>query len=185
MAHLPDREAFRRLARQYRVVPVWRTLLADLTSPVAAFARLCGPDVAADGTPGRAGFLLESVDHGGQWGRWSFIGRDPRARIVSRDGGITLTGGLPGGLPAGDGVLATLEALLDHYRAPDAAAFGAAPDGSPVTLPPLHSGVVGYLGYAVVREVERLPDVPTDDRGWPDAILSVIGALAAYDHWHK
>ena len=185
MAHLPDRETFRHLAREHRVVPVWRTLLADLTSPVAAFARLCGPDVTSDGAPGRAGFLLESVDHGGRWSRWSFIGRDPCARIVSRGGAITLTGEMPAGLPVGDGVLATLEALLEHYRAPDAAAFGAGPDGSPVTLPPLHSGVVGYLGYDVVREVERLPDVPPDDRGWPDAILSVIGEVAAYDHWNQ
>ena len=52
-------------------------------------------------------------------------------------------------------------------------------------LPPLHSGVIGYLGYDVVREVEHLPDVPVDDRSWPDAVLSVIGELAAYDHWNQ
>ena len=185
MSHLPDRETFRRLARDHRVVPVWRTLLADLTSPVAAFARLCGPDVDADGAPGQAGFLLESVDHGGRWSRWSFIGRDPRARIVSNGGQVTLTGELPGGLPVERGVLATLEVLLEHFRAPDVAAYGNGADGLPVSLPPLHSGVVGYLGYDVVREVEHLPDVPEDDRGWPDAVLSVIGEVAAYDHWNQ
>ncbi|MCZ7630415.1 MAG: chorismate-binding protein [Microthrixaceae bacterium] len=51
-------------------------------------------------------------------------------------------------------------------------------------VPPLHSGVVGYLSYDVVREVEDLPDAPGDDRGWPDAVLSVIGEIAAYDHWN-
>ena len=45
--------------------------------------------------------------------------------------------------------------------------------------------MVGYLGYDVVREVERLPGVPADDKGWPDAVLSVIGELAAYDHWNQ
>ena len=64
--------------------------------------------------------------------------------------------------------------LLDTYRAE--------PDES---LPPLHSGVVGFLGYDVVREVEHLPDVPTDDRGWPDAVVSVIGDLVALDHWSQ
>ena len=52
-------------------------------------------------------------------------------------------------------------------------------------LPPLHGGLVGYLGYDVVREVERLPDIPADDRGHPDAVLSVIGQLAAFDHWRQ
>jgi anthranilate synthase component 1 len=170
----PDRQTFARLAAQHRVVPVWRTLLADLTTPVAAFARLCGDD-----TSGRAGFLLESVDHGGQWGRWSFVGRDPRARLVSREGRVTATGELPDTIPLDRGILVALDALLEHHRSPSAEQLGVAADA----LPPLHSGVVGYLGYDVVREVEHLPDAPPDDRGRPDAVLSVIGELAAYDHF--
>lgn len=172
----PDRETFRRLAREHRVVPVWRTLLADLTTPVAAFVRLCGDDET-----GSPGFLLESVDHGGRWSRWSFVGRSPRAKLVARNGTVSITGDLAGDLVAQHGVLATLEALLERYRAPVAADFGDAGE----SLPPLHSGVVGYLGYDVVREVEHLPDPPTDDRGWPDAVLSVLGELAAYDHWNQ
>jgi anthranilate synthase component 1 len=50
-------------------------------------------------------------------------------------------------------------------------------------LPPLHGGLLGYLGYDVVREVEHLPNVPKDDTGYPDAQLSVIGQLAAFDHF--
>ena len=172
----PDRETFRRLARTHRVVPVWRTLLADMTTPVAAFSRLCGDD-----TEGRPGFLLESVDHGGRWSRWSFVGRDPKAKIVSRHGVVTVTGELPVDLAEGAGVLDTLEGLVEHYRAPSLDQLG--PGGE--QLPPLHSGVIGYLGYDVVREVERLPDAPEDDRGWPDAVLSIIGELAAYDHWSQ
>jgi anthranilate synthase component 1 len=52
-------------------------------------------------------------------------------------------------------------------------------------LPPLHGGVLGYLGYDVVREIEHLPDVPRDDLGHADAVVSVIGQLAAYDHWRQ
>lgn len=175
-ATFPDRETFRRLAANYRVVPVWQTLLADLTTPIAAFARLCGDD-----TTGESGFLLESVDHGGQWGRWSFVGRAPHARLVSRDGRVSLTGELDDDIVGDDGILATLERLLERYSTPSADELG--PAGA--ELPPLHSGVAGYLGYDVVREVEHLPDAPEDDQGWPDAIMSVIGELAAYDHWRQ
>ncbi|HPG13129.1 MAG TPA: chorismate-binding protein [Microthrixaceae bacterium] len=190
------RDQFHRLARDHRVVPVTRTLLADLTTPVAAFARWCGPDSPADGSPARAGFLLESVDHGGRWGRWSFVGRDPRLRLVSRSGRVEVDGSLPDGLvgdlPTGDGILAVLEVLLEHLRAPTPDALAAVVGTSDAAdgprgweLPPLHSGVMGYLGYDVVREVEHLPAVPADDRGWPDAVLSVIGEIAAYDHWSQ
>jgi anthranilate synthase component 1 len=173
---VPDFELFKSLARTHRVIPVFRTLLADLTTPVAAFMRLCGDDAE-----GRPGFLLESVDHGGRWSRWSFVGRKPRAKIVSRQGTLSFSGDLPEGIPTDQGVLASLDMLLKHFKAPLAAEFG----NEGAALPPLHSGVVGYLGYDVVREVEHLPDAPEADRDWPDAILSVIGELAAYDHWSQ
>ncbi len=147
-------------------MPVWRELLADLITPVAAFARLCRDD--------RPGFLLESVEHGERWSRWSFVGRDPRATLVSRDGRLEVSGDLPADLSTEDGILAAVEQLLAAYRSP-------ALD----ELPPLHGGLIGYLGYDVVREVERLPDVAPDDRGSPDAVLSVIGELAAFDHWRQ
>ncbi len=162
----PSREEFRALARRYTVVPVWRELLADLITPVAAFARL---------VPGEEpGFLLESVEHGVRWSRWSFVGRRPLATIVSRDGAVSCSGVLPTTLPADRGVLAALEHLLSEYRSP-------ALD----ELPPLHGGVMGYLGYDVVREIESLPAVPPDDQGLPESVLSVIGQLAAFDHFRQ
>ena len=161
----PDRDQFRALARDHVVVPVWRELLADLTTPVSLFARCVG-----DGE----GFLLESVDRGETWGRWSFIGRNPSLTLTSIDGRLDVDGDLPDGVRSGDGVLAALEDLLAHYRSP---AIGG--------LPPLHGGLMGYLGYDVVREVEHLPNVPPDDRGLPDAVMSVIGDLVAIDHWRQ
>ncbi|MEM7287104.1 MAG: anthranilate synthase component I [Actinomycetota bacterium] len=156
-------DTFRSLAVDHTVVPVWRELVADLTTPVAAYARLCG-----DGP----GFLLESVEHGERWSRYSFIGRNPLLNIVKRDGVVTVDGPLPDGVSADGGILALLEGLLAQWRAPEIDDF-----------PPLYSGVMGYLGYDVVREVESLPDVPHDDGGLPDAMLSVIGEVAVYDHW--
>jgi anthranilate synthase component 1 len=162
----PSRDEFRTLARKYTVIPVWRELLADLTTPVAAFCRVVGDE---------PGFLLESVEHGeARWSRWSFLGRNPLATLTCRDRKVEVVGTVPDGVPRDQGILAALDALLATWRAPSL------PD-----LPPLHGGVIGYLGYDVVREVERLPDVPPDDLGHADAVMSVIGQLVAYDHWRQ
>jgi anthranilate synthase component I len=165
----PGRDAFRDLCRRHRIVPVWREVVADTLTPVSAFLLVVGE---------RPGFLLESVEGGERWGRYSFVGRSPLATLVGRGRGVTAEGELE--LPdavrarAGDGILATVDALLRAYRSPELG-----------DLPPLHGGLVGYLGYDVVREVEHLPDTPPDELGLPDAVLHVIGQLCAFDHWRQ
>jgi anthranilate synthase component I len=162
----PTREEFHQLAASYTVVPVWRELLADLTSPVAAFIRLTHG--------GEPGFLLESVEHGERWGRWSFIGRRPQATLVARGRHVAVDHRIRDGVRLDQGILAAVDDLLACYRSPRLD-----------DLPPLHGGLMGYLGYDVVREVERLPDVPPDPAGHPDAVLSIIGELVAYDHFRQ
>jgi anthranilate synthase component 1 len=159
----PSREEFVALAREYTVVPVWTQILADLETPVAAFIKLVG-----DGD----GFLLESVEHGERWSRYSFVGRNPRGTLTLRDGMLHPTGTIPNSVPLDKGMLAAMEELLRVYRAP------LFPD-----LPPLQGGLMGHLGYDVVREIEDLPNIPHDDRDLPDASISIIGSLAAFDHW--
>ncbi len=162
----PNRDEFRALARHHSVVPVWREILADLVTPVAAFARVVGDE---------PGFLFESVEHGERWGRWSFMGRRPKVTFVARGLHVEVEDGtLDPGIRLDQGILATLTDVLARYRSPEL-------DG----LPPLHGGLVGYLGYDVVREVEYLPDVPTDDLGLPDAVVSIVGDLVAFDHWRQ
>ena len=162
----PGREEFHALAAQHTVVPVWAELLADLETPVAAYLKLVG-----DGE----GFLLESVEHGERWARYSFVGHDPVATLELRDGLIDIKGQhLSADIPLDRGMLAALDAIIAAYRAP------IIPD-----LPPLQGGVMGYLGYDIVREVEHLPDVPLDDRHLPDAVMSIIGSMAAFDHWRQ
>jgi len=161
----PGREEFGRLAASHSVVPVWRELLADLTTPVALFTRCVG-----DGN----GFLLESVDRGETWGRWSFIGLNPSHTLTLSGGSLTSEGALPEGVSVDDGLLAAMQGLLEHFRSPDIAG-----------LPPLHGGLMGFLGYDVVREVEHLSDSPPDDRGFPDGVMSVIGDMVAIDHWRQ
>ncbi|HUF82988.1 MAG TPA: anthranilate synthase component I, partial [Acidimicrobiia bacterium] len=163
----PSREEFVALARDHTVVPVWREVLADLETPVSAFIKLVG-----DGE----GFLLESVEHGERWGRFSFIGRDPALTLRARGRTVEFGGAVapPPGVPVDEGALAALEALMEWYRAP------VLPD-----LPPFHGGAVGYLGYDVVREIERLPNVPPDDLGVPDAVMSLTGHVTAFDHFRQ
>jgi anthranilate synthase component 1 len=162
----PEAARFVELARSATVVPVWREVLADTLTPVATFMSVVG-----DGP----GFLLESVEHGERWSRWSFLGRNPLATLSAIGGEISLlSGAVRDSVPLQDGVLNCLEFLLAAYRSPQLAG-----------LPPLHGGIVGYLGYDVVREIEHLPDAPPNDVGFPDAIFSVIGEVVAFDHWRQ
>jgi anthranilate synthase component 1 len=161
----PDPAEFEELAGKHRVVPVWRELVADTLTPVGAFQALVG-----DGP----GFLLESVEHGERWSRFSFLGRSPIATLRSFADTVTVEGDLPVAVPLDQGILAALEAMISQLEAPRSSA-----------LPPLHSGLVGYLGYDVVREVERLGAARPDASGLPDAVMSVIGEMAAFDHWRQ
>ncbi|MEN9553434.1 MAG: anthranilate synthase component [Actinomycetota bacterium] len=161
----PTRDEFISLAQEHTVVPVWTEILADLETPVAAYIKLVGDD---------DGFLLESVEHGERWSRYSFVGRRPRGTLTLRNGQLTTTGDVPSSVPLDKGMLAAMDELLRIYRAP------ILPD-----LPPLQGGLMGHLGYDVVREIESLPNVPNDDRGLPDASISIIGSLAAFDHWRQ
>ena len=165
MSSGPTREVFRSWAKTYTVLPVWRELVADLTTPVAAFSRLVRNE---------PGFILESVENGERWSRFSFVGRRPRATLTSKGSEVTIDGELGIDVPTDQGMLATVEAILTEYR-------------SPVVeeLPPMHGGLVGYLGYDIVREIEKLPEVPTDQLGLPDATLMIVGQVAAFDHWRQ
>jgi anthranilate synthase component I len=163
----PSHEAFRELAREYTVVPVWREVLADFETPLSAYAKLVGD---------REGFLLESVEHAERWGRFSFLGRDPARTFVTRGRTVEWLDGQapPPGVPTDEGTLAVLDALGRSYRAPTL------PE-----LPPFHGGIVGWLGYDTVREIERLPQIPRDDLGFPDAVCSLAGQVAAFDHFRQ
>ncbi len=160
----PDVEEFAALAKGHEIVPVWCEVVADTLTPVACFANVVGSG---------EGFLFESVEGGERWGRYSFVGRQPLATLTARGRHVETTGQL-GLSDSDDGILAAVEDLVARFQSPTLGG-----------LPPLHGGLVGYLGYDVVREVERLPHPPTDDLGHPDAALVVIGQFCAFDHWRQ
>ncbi|MGI9666708.1 MAG: anthranilate synthase component I, partial [Acidimicrobiia bacterium] len=157
-------EAFASLAADHSVVPLSVEVLADRVTPVSVFDSL-----TEDGD----GFLLESVEGGERWARWSFVGWDPQFTLTAHDGvaetdsGVDLANGDP---------LTVLEDLTERFSVPDGDELGF---GGPV--PPLHSGAVGYLSYDAVRYVERLPNRPNDDRGLPEMLWQFVGGLAAID----
>jgi anthranilate synthase component 1 len=153
------------LAGRYNVVPLAVEVLGDRHTPVSVFEQLVGKE---------PGFLLESVEGGERWGRWSFIGWDPEFTLTSIDG-VAAVDDPSVLMPDGD-PLDVLEGLSQRYSTPDVGSLG-----FPGPPPPLHSGAVGYLGYDCVRYVEHLPDRPTDDRGLPDMLWQFVGGLAAFD----
>ena len=160
--HTPDRATFEALAARHSVVPVWREVLADLMTPVAALMRL---------RPESSAFLLESVEGGERWGRYSFGGGDDFATITARDGRVFVSGRPPVEPADGEAPLAYVKRLLDSWSAP-----------SIPGLPPLHGGAVGYIGYDCVRELEHLPSPPEDDLGLPDMALVLTRTLVVFDH---
>jgi len=166
-------DAFVALARTYSVVPVSIEILGDRETPVSVYEKLVGQ---------QNGFLLESVEGGEQWARWSFIGWEPRLSLVANDGVATAT--VDGGfkLPSLEGLdpLQALEAVVDGFSSPpdDELGLGGA-------VPPLVAGAVGFLGYDVVRYVEHLPGRPEDDRGLPEMAWQFFGSLAVVDRFRQ
>jgi anthranilate synthase component 1 len=157
------REHFRALAAEHRVVPVTRKVLADSETPLSAYRKL-----AAD----RAGtFLLESAENGRSWSRWSFIGAGSPSALTVVDGQAAWLGATPADAPSGGDPLAALRETLEVLRTERL-----------FDLPPLTGGLVGYLGYDIVRRIERLPELATDDLRVPEMVMLLATDLAAFDH---
>jgi anthranilate synthase component 1 len=159
----PDVGTFRTLARDRRVIPVVRRLLADAETPLGVYRKLAGS------RPGT--FLLESAEHGGVWSRYSIVGARCSATLTARDGEACWLGEPPVGVPTSGDPAAALRATVTALRTP------AMPG-----LPPLTGGMVGALTYDVVRRFERLPDATVDDLGLPELTMMLAADLAVLDH---
>ncbi|HEX7119065.1 MAG TPA: anthranilate synthase component I [Longimicrobiales bacterium] len=187
----PAFDDFLRLATTGDLVPVAREFLFDADTAVTAYHKLtrgAGVEPSAraaqvghatsPGARARAhpafGFLLESVEGGEKWARYTFLGTAPREAWRLEAGGRVSRWTPDEGWGAArtvDDPLAELDALLRRRR--------------PVPVPGLPrftGGAVGYLGYDVIRYVERLPDAPPDDLGLPEALLLFTDIVLAIDN---
>jgi len=146
------------------IVPVTRAVLLDGDTPVTAFAKL---------HRGPYGFLLESLEGGERWARYTFLATEPK-EVWRYHGRTAERWTSAAGWTAGSDDLAPTEHLGTLMRRHVPAVV----EG----LPRFTGGAVGFLGYDVIRTIESLPNTPHDDRGLPDAVLMITDALLVLDN---
>lgn len=162
------REQFAALHGDHLVLPVIRTLFADGETPVGIYRK-----VAAD-RPGA--FLLESAGQGGVWSRYSFIGVSSYGVLTEADGaavwidnGLSVERAFSAGLPATP--LDAVSALYSQWSTPAIAGH-----------PPLTGGLVGFVGWETIRQIEHLENRPPADYDVPSQALTFVRELIAVDH---
>jgi anthranilate synthase component 1 len=157
-----------RLNAGHKVVPVIRELFADGETPVGIYRKL------ANGAPGS--FLLESAEQGGIWSRFSFVGVSSFGVLTQvEESAVWLDYGLGASRALGENSptqpLAAVAELHARWSTPHV-------DGHP----PLTGGLVGFIGWEAIRQIERLPDAPPADFSIPGQALSFVSELVVIDH---
>jgi anthranilate synthase component I len=158
----PDFKQFSRLAREATLIPVVKSVSADLLTPVSAFLAIAEEESHA--------FLLESVERGEQIGRYTFLGARPYMRVTARESTVEISrGGRREVLK--HNIFEVVKRLLRQHR-----------PASVAGLPPFTAGAVGYFAYDVVRQLEKIGERTKDDLKLPDAELMFFDRLLAFDH---
>jgi anthranilate synthase component 1 len=159
---VPSLDEARRHARSYDVVPIYAEFIGDLETPISAVLKFMGEENV---------FLLESAEAAERFGRYSFLGFDPKRTLSYRDGVYTVVDADGGReVPAKDPFRGLAEIVGRKSVAP-------LPN-----LPVFVGGAVGYFSYDAVRYLERLPDAPPDDLDVPEAYFVVTDTLVVFDH---
>ncbi len=155
-------EEFRRLAAEFTVIPVARTMIADTLTPVSAYMRLRRRDACS--------FLLESVEGGEHIARYSFIGCG--ARTILRCRGTTTTIIRDGTrLESTESLFDIVGELVGRFHHPTLP-----------SLPRFTGGLVGFIGYDSVRFIERIPDSSSSPIDLDDSVLALFTTIVAFDH---
>jgi anthranilate synthase component 1 len=162
--HLPDLQTFEKLATEAKLIPVYREIVSDLDTPLTIFAKVASEDSHA--------FLFESLEGGEKWGRYSFIGFDPLMTFTSFQEQMEITSNGEVEKRTGN-PLEELRNLLASFEAHPAA-----------HLPRFFGGLVGYLGYDMVRFMEKMPDLhePLD---LPDSSFMVPRMVLIHDSFRQ
>lgn len=161
--HVPTFEKFRQLLDHGNLIPVYREILADMDTPVSAFKKT---------DDGKTSFLLESIEGGEKWARYSFIGTNSSTALSCRGHRLEVYE---------KGILAQSELCRDPLERLKEFLSGYRPvevEG----LPRFFGGLVGCLGYDMVRFIEKLPDGNPKEIGAPDAFFVVTENLLIFDN---
>jgi anthranilate synthase component I len=158
----PDYKEFARLAQQATLVPVVKSVAADLLTPVSAFLATAANEPQA--------FLLESVERGEQIGRYTFLGARPYMVVRAHGEKVVLERGKSKERVKGSAIQIIKELLRQHRPA------------TVPGLPPFTAGAVGYFAYDAVRQLENIGAHATDDFSLPDCVLMFFNRLLAFDH---
>ena len=158
----PDYKEFSRLAQEATLVPVVKSVMADLLTPVSASLAIFRGEENA--------FLLESVERGEQIGRYTFLGARPYMQLRTRGSEITIERGKKRERTKGN-VFEVAKELLQQHK------LAYVPG-----LPPFTAGAVGFCSYDIVRQLEKIGDDTNDDLHLPDCVLMFFDRLLAFDH---
>jgi len=158
-------DLFKRLAGQARLIPVYREIIVDLDTPLTIFAKVADGESHA--------FLLESLEGGEKWGRYSFIGIDPLLTFESHGEQVTVREKGAATERFGDPLVLLKEIL---------ASFAACQEGD---LPRFFGGAVGFLGYDMVRFMERLPTESPPFAAFPDCSFMVPRLVLIHDNFRQ
>ena len=159
----PSLEEFRAIAEAGALVPIYREIVADLTTPVAAYMKIARNQTYS--------FLLESVEQADRLGRYSFLGANPSIVFRSRGKEITIVREGRTETFESDDPLDELRRLMSVYRAVEV-------EG----IPSFHGGAVGYMSYDAVRFFEELPDENPDTLNLPDLYFLITDTILIFDH---
>lgn len=156
----PSCETITALAKDYNTIPICKEIFADVATPISLLRRIAQFSERY--------YLLESVEGGERWSRYSFLGFDPILRATCKNGTVTIEGERPETVKT-QKPLEVLRALLSQYKAPKL-------DG----MPPFTGGFVGYFGYAMMGYAEPTLKLSTDELN--DYDLMLFDKVIAYDH---
>ena len=167
LKEFPTRDQFDALARTCNVIPVCREILADMETPVSLLKKCYDDDGQGPRTPI---FLLESVEGGEKWGRYSFLGNSARTHVKVFADQVTIAeDGREEKIPHGGDPLSTLKVFMSRFHPAEMA-----------DLPRFWGGLVGYLTYEMVSFFERIPNrLPADS---PLAHFIICDELLIFDN---
>jgi anthranilate synthase component 1 len=163
VSHPITLESFRNYAKDFNVIPVAKKISANNESPLTIYLKLAQNRIDT--------FLLESAESNGVWSRYSFIGVNSEATLTEKSGSVFWRGVMPAGAPTGVDPLEALRISTAHLRSPKFS-----------DLPPLTGGLVGYLGYEIVRRLEKIKSSTVDDLNIPEITMLLTSDLAVFDH---